>query len=449
MEFSIFPFLVVLAISLAIGFFVSRSNKKTEGYYHGNRSLGWFLLMMTFVATQVGGGFILGTAEAAYESGIYGIFYSLGQALGFLALGLGFGARLQSLGLNTASDLFETYYGSKTLKKYAALLSIIALTGILIAQAVALKKFLFALGFDTSWLFYLCWFAVIFYTTQGGFLAVVWTDLLQASVMITILIVAFFFTLSHPTVESVTFTPTNDPEWPKLTGLLVMPFLFMFIEQDMVQRCFAGKSRRDVTVGALLAAAILFALAFIPTYFGMLGKELGANNDLSSKFMQTIFLATNSPIASAAACGVLLAIVATSSSLLSAISSNIANDFNLPSTKSAMRICTASVGLIALLASNFSTNIFTWMIASYELAVDCLFVSLVMAVFYKERCNKLSISAYLATIFGSIGFVETKFVSHDILGVFLPLLLSFAGYALGLLFQRKETDVTESRIPVN
>lgn len=445
MNYSLIPFIVVLAISFVVGFIFSKTAKKSSDYFLGDRSLGWFLLMMTFVATQVGGGFILGTAEASYEHGFFGIFYSLGQALGFLALGLGFGAKLQSLKLTTASDLFEKYYGSPGLKKFAAALSILALTGILIAQAVALRKFMGSMGWNEEWIFLASWLVVILYTTQGGFLAVVWTDLLQASLMIAILVGAFCFTMCEPNTpplaNAFSYAENQWAEFsPKLLGLLVMPFLFMFIEQDMVQRCFAGKNQQAVTKGALCASFVLFALAIIPVYFGYVSRDSGIASSATSKFMEAISLSTNSFIFSFAACAVLLAVISTASSLLSAISSNIANDFG---GLSRPRTITFLTGMVALGASHFSSNIFTWMIASYELAVGCLFIPLVSAVFLKERCKNLLIAAKLSCFLGCIGFIEEKIFPHGTLGLFIPLILSGLGYAVGLLIAKRRALTIE------
>ncbi|MCE5293394.1 MAG: sodium:solute symporter family protein [Chlamydiales bacterium] len=440
--YSIIPFIAVLAVSFVVGFIFSKTAKKSSDYYLGDRSLGWFLLMMTFVATQVGGGFILGTAEASFEHGFFGIFYSLGQALGFLALGLGFGAKLQSLKLTTASDLFETYYGSPNLKKFAAALSILALTGILIAQAVALKKFMGSMGLDSQWLFLASWLVVILYTTQGGFLAVVWTDLLQATLMIAILLGAFCYTLcqpSSPPIEAAFSVTSGD--WtefsPKLLALLVMPFLFMFIEQDMVQRCFAGKNQQAVTRGALAASLVLFCLAIIPVYFGLVSRQSPQDVISTSRFMEAISLSTNSVIFSAAACAVLLAVISTASSLLSAISSNIANDFG---GLSKPRLITFATGIVALIGSTLSSNIFGWMIASYELAVGCLFVPLVSAVFLKDRCKNLLLAAKLSCLFGCVGFVEEKLFSHGTIGLFIPLILSSIGYAIGIMLAKRAPE---------
>ncbi|MBS0635044.1 MAG: sodium:solute symporter family protein [Verrucomicrobia bacterium] len=435
MNYTLIPFLIVLALSLGLGIVFSKKAKSSSNYFLGDRSLNWFMLMMTFVATQVGGGFILGTAEASFEHGFFGIFYSLGQALGFLALGLGFGAKLQSLKLNTASDLFETYYGSVRLKKFAAALSIIALTGILIAQAVALRKFMFAMGLNEEWLFLASWLVVILYTTQGGFLAVVWTDLLQATLMIGILIAAFYYTLSQPHTPPIEAAFSASEFSPNLLGLLVMPFLFMFIEQDMVQRCFAGKNQKAVTKGALAASLVLFCLAIIPVYFGLVSRDCDPAVAGSSRFMEAISYSTNNVVFSCAACAVLLAIISTASSLLSAISSNIANDFTGFSSKP--RTITFATGTLALVASHFSSNIFGWMIASYELAVGSLFIPLVVSVFLKERCSKLLLAAQLSCIFGCVGFVEEKLFSHGTIGLFVPLALSATGYAIGMILSKR------------
>ncbi len=448
MQIAMYTFITILIASFLVGYKFSRSKAnrsecQANEYHFGNRSLGWFLLMMTFVATQVGGGFILGTAEAAFTHVIWGIFYSLGQALGFLALGLGFGARLQSLKLHTAADLFEVYYGSRPLKSFASLLSIVSLSGILIAQAVAIKKFMYSLGYDGELFFLFSWFAVILYTAQGGFLAVVWTDFVQAIFMVLMLLVAFFFVMSSSSTPLAMPLDTHSFSEAPL-ALLVMPFLFMFIEQDMVQRCFAGRSKRDVTIGALMAACVLFGLAFIPVYFGMLGSSLGIAAGPTSKFMEVVKSATNGPIISAASCAVLLAIVSTASSLLSAISSNISSDFL--SKKRFLRTTTFATGCVALGASYLSSDIFTWMIASYELAVDCLFVPLVAAVFLKERCRSLLPAALLSVACGFAGFLVEQFMG---LWVLMPLSLSASGYAIGYFLRARQftSSSTSPTIP--
>lgn len=444
MEFSSsLLFIVIIFLSVGIGFYIKANPNKSSEYFLGNRSLSWFPLMMTFLATQIGGGFIIGTAESAREVGGFGIFYSLGQGLGFLAFGLGFGARLQSLRLSTCSEVFEVYYQSPFLKKMTSLLSILSLCGILIAQASGLHKFMGSMGWTNELIFLSTWALVILYTTKGGFLAVVFTDTLQACFMILLLIIAFFTaTVRAPDISTLSFS-SNSVSIP--WTLLLMPFLYMFIEQDMVQRCFAGRSKGDVTKASLFAFLCLVLLAFIPVYFGVLAKSATPHTGTTSAFMDAVFSYCSPMVYGMCGICVLLAIISTSSSLLLAISSNVALDFS-SKTRHYSKAITMSIGGLALLGSYFSSNIFGWMIMSYELSVSCLFVPLFIAVLYQDRCTGFKMSAFYACIFGFIGFIIRQCYSEiDPTGLF-SVLLSCLGYGIGMIATRKTAQTTPLNI---
>jgi solute:Na+ symporter, SSS family len=53
---------------------VKAQNSYTD-FYLGGRSVKFFSLMMTLLATQFGGGAIIGSSEAAYTSGWWAICY--------------------------------------------------------------------------------------------------------------------------------------------------------------------------------------------------------------------------------------------------------------------------------------------------------------------------------------------------------------------------------------
>ena len=84
--------LVLFGIQVLCLFVGGRSSKglKTQSdYFLAGKGIRFFPLMMTFLATQVGGGLILGSAEEAYQFGWSVLFYPLGAALGLLLLGIG------------------------------------------------------------------------------------------------------------------------------------------------------------------------------------------------------------------------------------------------------------------------------------------------------------------------------------------------------------------------
>ena len=68
--------------------------KEQRRLFFGGKSVQLFPLMMTFLATQVGGGLILGSADEAYRFGWTVLPYPLGAALGLILLGAGIGRKL-------------------------------------------------------------------------------------------------------------------------------------------------------------------------------------------------------------------------------------------------------------------------------------------------------------------------------------------------------------------
>lgn len=98
-----------------------------ESYFLAGRSLKVFPLMMTFIATQIGGGVLLGAAEEAFSYGYGVVLYPFGVSLGLILLGMGPGRKLASGSLFTVVAIFEVVYRSKALRKIAFFLSAVSL----------------------------------------------------------------------------------------------------------------------------------------------------------------------------------------------------------------------------------------------------------------------------------------------------------------------------------
>jgi solute:Na+ symporter, SSS family len=430
------PFIIVLAVSIGASLFAS---KKEGDFFLASRSIRWPLLVGTFVGTQVGGGFILGNTDASCKLGLCGSLYGIGLALGMLGLGLGIGSRLRKLGVATLPKLLEAKYQSQPLQKAAALLSILSLGGILMCQAIGLRKFLCSMEFSNEWIYILSWAVVVFYTTWGGLLAVVWTDMIQAAVMVSMLAVTFFSALLPKwPVISAQIASMGCPLDGSIIASLLMPFCFIFVEQDMAQRCFAAKSPKDVTKGSLITAAILIILSAIPTMCGILGRALNLTPDNGAVFIQVIKLVSNPFVFIMSASAVLLAIISTASAILLALSSNVAQDMTV-SPKNG-RLITFILGGSALLGPYLGNDIITWMVGSYEISVGALLVPIMAAVFTKKQTLPSS-AAWCAAAFGSFGTLLAQYLSENAIGVALPFILSPLGFAIGWkLWTRKEAS---------
>ncbi|MCA9770300.1 sodium:solute symporter family protein [Candidatus Dependentiae bacterium] len=433
-------------IYLLLGYFASRNIKTTNDYFLAGRDLGIASVTFTLIATQLGGGMLLGTSQEAHSVGLYGILYTLGMGFGFLILGLGFAQKLRSLNVATTAELFETRYGSPILKKFASILSIVTLCGILIAQIVAVKGLLVGLGITNEFLFIAFWVFVILYTMLGGLKAVVITDIFQ--VLYIIFLFGFIFLYSLWQEPSNFFTLANIGQAQSMfgttaitmssfTGTLLMPALFSLIEQDLAQRFFAARTTRIAAISALLSSCFLLLFSLVPIYFGMKAQLLGITlPDSASPLLPVIEFLTNNIISSLALCGVIAAITSTADSLLCAISSNIAQDFDFPFIDNKNKLwlsqaITLITGCVAVAASYFvPQNIISILIGSYEVSVSCLLVPLLFC-YFKTRVKKQA--AVGAIVFGLAGFVLFRILPlpQSIPRELATLALSVIGYLIG------------------
>lgn len=425
---TLLPFLIILAVSLYAS---KKAAKRASDFFLANRSISTFLLTMTLLGTQIGGGFMLGTSDAAFRTGPSGIFYSLGLSVGLLILGLGYAARLRSFLVKTIPELLRERYSSSLLASLAASLSIISLGGITVAQGIALKKFFLSMGFESILPYALSWGVVVAYTTWGGFLAVVWTDTIQALVMITLLCITFLGLL-FPEFETVKRT-CMTANWSLDTTLLptlLMPALFMCIEQDIAQRCFAAKSPQTAKRACLISATLIALFAFIPTLFGMVAKEMGISSD-GSVFMNVIRSSSWPFMGPVAETAILLAIISTASSVLLAVSSNIAEDF--AKGKSSSRLITALVGGISFLLSLTGSDILMWLVGSYEVSVAGLLVPTVFAVLSRKEKRLNQRAGLWGFCGGIVGYILAKLFLPELYQPFAYLSLSLVTYGLGMI----------------
>lgn len=433
-------------IYLIIGFYASKSINTTTDYFLANRSLGIAPVAFTLIATQIGGGMLLGTASKAYTLGIYGIMYTLSMSIGFLVLGFGFAGLLREANIATTAELFATRYKAPRLKYIASLLSIATMAGLLIGQIVASKTLLLGLGIENQFIFIAFWAFVVVYTMVGGLKAVVMTDIAQVALIILLFGGIWVFTLLQDPAGFISaaisvFRPSELFSGGMLSlreflPILVMPALFSLIEQDLGQRFFAAKNKRVATISALLASGFMILFSLIPIYFGMQAKILGlAVPTGASPLMVIMGELTNDLIFALAVCGLIAAITSTADSLLCAISSHLMQDFDLPITGkqqlSLSKYVTFAAGAIAIIGSYFvPDDVIDILIASYEISVCCLFIPFVASFFVKNLKRNAALFSILG---GAIGLSAAWFFPLPLPRELFALGLSGLGYLLGML----------------
>lgn len=430
------------ALYFYLGVKASKNVTTATDYFVANRQLGVWQISSNLIATQVGGGMLLGTAASAYVNGYYGLCYTVGMALGFLLLASGIAARLQQFTVTTTAQLFEVQYGSAILKKIASLLSIATLFGILIAQVVGFKSLMVALGFGSWFIVLPFWISVIAYTMIGGLRAITINDMVQMAIIISTFSSIFAYMLwNDPASLWNTFTSqtavfqTQQISLASASSIILMPGLFSLIEQDLAQRFFASRTKTVATTSAFIAAIFLMLFAMIPVYLGMQAKLTGLAIPEGANPLIALLQSMLSPfIFAIALCAIVAAIISTADALMNGISANITQDFKLPAALNmdglrVSKLTTLFVGVSSLISSYLvSPNIIDIIISSYQISVCCLLVPLLFCYFRKTNPQN---AAYISIAGGVLGLLFGILVPLPVPKELLALSLSLGGYWLG------------------
>lgn len=408
------------------------SLKSSEGYFFGNRNLNSILLAGTLLATQVGGGMLIGISDASFTQGLAGFFYPLGQIIGLVLVYALLAKKFAKLNLQTAPEVFSKIYQSNNARTFASWVQVASLSIILIAQAVAIKKLLLAMGVSNNFWLVLIWSGVIFYTSIGGFLTVVKTDLIQIGLIAVGLGLILYFVPNgsfEQILQSNLMANGGQAKSTALLGTIIWPCAYLLCEQDMLQRFVAAKNSKFVKSAILLTIAGLITLASVPVLIGILASSNIVVTDGSSVLIKYMQASMPSYVVSIGIFVLLMAIISTIDSILCAISSLIACDKLILSQSNYKTnlIITVTVGIFALIGALYCSSVLNTLVFAYGLAASSMSVPFVMAVLKGKNLPKSQgIGAMLG---GVISFVGLYIFWQD--HSWLALLGSLIGSGIG------------------
>ncbi len=192
----IIMFIVYITGMLLIGYLAYRSTKNFDDYILGGRSLGSVVTALSAGASDMSGWLLMGLPGAIFLAGISESWIAIGLSLGAYLNWLFVAGRLRvqtekNNNALTLPDYFTSRFedNSKILRIISAVVILVFFT-IYCASGVVAGGLLFESTFNISYekAMWLGALATIAYTFLGGFLAVSWTDTVQASLMIFALI---------------------------------------------------------------------------------------------------------------------------------------------------------------------------------------------------------------------------------------------------------------------
>ncbi len=198
-------FIIYILAMLGIGFAAWRFTNNLSDYILGGRSLGAFVTAMSAGASDMSGWLLMGLPGALYFSGISESWIAIGLTLGawfnwqMIAGRLRVYTELTNNALTLPDYFTHRFEDTSRLLRVISALVILVFFTIYCASGMVAGARLFQETFGMSYNVSL-WAgaaATIIYVFIGGFLAVSWTDTVQASLMIFALLLAPMMVISH------------------------------------------------------------------------------------------------------------------------------------------------------------------------------------------------------------------------------------------------------------
>jgi SSS family solute:Na+ symporter len=282
--------ILYLLVIAGVSVWSIRKSKATPGdYFLANRNLGWFVIGASILASNVGSEHIVGLAGTAAKSGLVMGHYELHSWI-ILVLGWVFVPFYMRSMVYTMPEFLERRFSarSRTLLSIIQLLSyIITKASVTIfAAATVITIFFPSVNFWTGAIILVIVTGV--YTVMGGLHAVMYTEAIQAIVLLVGSAVLLFVGLdkvggwhglmnSLPKEKLNMFPPLSDPDFPWLGILFASPIVgiwYWCTDQHIVQRCLAGRNEQQARRGTIFAAYLKLMPFFIFMIPGLIAYAL-------------------------------------------------------------------------------------------------------------------------------------------------------------------------------
>ena len=440
----------------------------SDDYLVAGRNVPWILLFATMGATIIGGGYSVGAVGKTYEWGILMLLVSTGGYFHFIFSGLVVAPKFREAELYTVAGYFGHRFGEKP-RFLVLILSLLFSVFIVAAQMAAIGTILSTLLPTTAdsltvirWSIAIGGVLVIAYSTAGGLLAVIYTDIYQ----FIVLFIGFIITLGFITPNLLdswkTATDSVPPEFFMLEGgkgwiFLVTTFLAFLLGETFAPgyatRYCIGKDIRHTRwgiagVGFFLALTFPAILFFIALY----GRLTFPNIEPQQALPMVIRELHNPVISGIMIAALLSAVMSSADSALNSSTAIFVKDLfehQLGWSKKGdrkllkiARICTAILGAAATIIAVVWSDIIELLLFTYHTWAPAIILPVVVGTMGKDKSAAMTRNITL-TILISVGITFVyRFTSHAenldpaVFGVFLSivvfLLLRFADVLLGI-----------------
>ena len=360
-EIIVFLAYFIILLGVALIFYFNGSNKNSEDFFLGGRSMGPWVTALSAQASDMSAWLLMGLPGSILAFGFGQMWIGIGLALGTAANWILCAKRLRTFSKAADDAITVPQYltnrfavDSRSLQLVCALIFLFAYT-IYVASALVAGTSVFTTLFpDVSpkLAMFVFLLIIVAYTFFGGFTAVCWTDFFQGMLMMLALmlvpIVVYFGhrELLDPTALTTVYEYTDaasgavtqcsfggglfSASWQDILSGLGWGLGYFGMPHILVRFMSIKKPSmiRKSSIVAIVWVIISLLAAVLIAYFGrmVMGEEL-----LTAGNQKLVFIAMSRRFFPAGICGLLLAaIIATADSQLLVASSSFTADLYKP-----------------------------------------------------------------------------------------------------------------------
>ncbi len=282
------------------------SSGAAADYFLAGRNQGWMVVGASLFASNIGSEIILGVSGAGARANMPMANFEIIAALVLILLGWVFVPFYLRTGVYTMPEFLEKRY-SKACRNYLSVVSILAY----VITKISLIIFAGALVFETIGVPF--WTGAIvtvlatgFYTVLGGLKAVIYTDMVQAVILLLGTIAVTLFGIhqlggwdglittldlasnvdGNPPTERFfnLWRPMSDTEYPwtgMLFGAPILGVWYWCTDQYIVQRTLSAKDVSNARKGALFAGYLKLLPVFIFFIPGVIAYALMQKGEIN------------------------------------------------------------------------------------------------------------------------------------------------------------------------
>lgn len=470
----LFAMLLYFIVVVIIGFiYAKKSNRSTEEYFLGGRSLGPWLTALSAEASDMSGYLLMGLPGLAYFCGANeAVWTAIGLAIGtylnwkFVAKRLRKYSEVAGNAITIPDFFSNRFHDKKNILMTIAAVIILLFFSIYVGSCFVTCGKLFAtlFGLDYATMMVLGALVVFLYTFVGGYLAVSTTDLIQGSIMICALVIVFVgsvaqaggventvaFLNSLPgflngTQQAVPIVDTSGNQLivdglpafgePTEYGIIAIISclawgLGYFGMPQVLVRFMSVKNSDEIKKSRVIAVVWVVISLFCAVSIGLIGRAVLPTEFLTNSAAENIFIVLAQMMLPSFMCGLVVsgifaAAMSSSSSYLlisgSAVAENIFRGLIKKNATDAQVMIVARITLVVILLFGIfiaiDENSIIFQVVSYAWAgFGAAFGPLMLLSLYWKRTNLPGAVAGMLT--GAIGVVVWHELIKPLGGIF-------------------------------